>query len=148
MPIKLPNGKFRVQIRIKGHPPIDRVFDKKKEAAAFENAERERIKSKAPLYTLEMTFREAWEAYRASMLFRAKMTCRKRGGPGQCTGFCHGCGVVRGLDETCNLSVTALRSRWQLLYWARAGHQQGGTWQPCSGKRNLASLFSQSWRAR
>lgn len=78
MPIKLPNGKFRVQIRIKGHPPIDRVFDKKKEAAAFENAERERIKSKAPLYTLEMTFREAWEAYRASMLFRAKKPTTQR----------------------------------------------------------------------
>lgn len=78
MPVKLPNGKHRVQIRIKGHPPVDRVFDKKKDAVEFERTERERIKSKAPLYTLEMTFRQAWEAYHGSMLFRAKKPTTQR----------------------------------------------------------------------
>lgn len=36
MPIKLPNGKSRVQIRVKGHPRIDQVFDAKKAATDFE----------------------------------------------------------------------------------------------------------------
>lgn len=72
MPIKLPNGKFRVQIRIKGHPRIDQVFDTKKAATEFEDGERERLEKNAPLYTLEMTFRQAWSAYHGSMLFRAK----------------------------------------------------------------------------
>ena len=72
MPIKLPNGKFRVQIRIKGHPRIDQVFDTKKAATEFEDGERERLDRNAPLYTLEMTFRQAWSAYHGSMLFRAK----------------------------------------------------------------------------
>lgn len=72
MPIKLPNGKFRVQIRIKGHPRIDQVFETKKAATDFEKVERGRIEKNAPLYTLEMTFLEAWTAYRGSMLFRAK----------------------------------------------------------------------------
>ncbi len=65
MPIKLPNGKFRGQIRIKGHPRIDQVFDTKKAATKFEDGERERLEKNAPLYTLEMTFRQAWSAYHA-----------------------------------------------------------------------------------
>ena len=72
MPIKLPSGKHRAQIRIKGHPPVTQLFDSKKDAVEFEEAERERIRKAAPLYTLEMTFREAWHAYHGSMLFRAK----------------------------------------------------------------------------
>ncbi len=72
MPIKLPNGKFRVQIRIKGHPRIDQVFATKTAANEFEKGERQRIEKNAPLYTLEMTYRQAWHAYRGSMLFRGK----------------------------------------------------------------------------
>lgn len=78
MPIKLPSGKYRVQIRIKGHPRVDQVFDTKKEAAAFEDSERERIESKAPLYTLAMTFREAWHAYHVSLLFQRKKPTTRR----------------------------------------------------------------------
>jgi integrase len=78
MPIKLPNGKFRVQIRVKGHPRIDQVFDTKKAATAFEREERERLDKNAPLHTLEMTFREAWKAYRGSLLFQAKRPSTRR----------------------------------------------------------------------
>lgn len=78
MPITLPNGKYRVQIRVKGHPRIDQVFDSKRQAEEFEKAERERIERSTPLYTLEMTLREAWTAYRGSMLFRAKQETTQR----------------------------------------------------------------------
>jgi hypothetical protein len=59
MPGRLPGGRCRVRNRITGHLRFDPVFDTNKAAADFEKSERERIRSKGPLYTLEMTFREA-----------------------------------------------------------------------------------------
>lgn len=78
MALKLPNGRFRVQIRIKGHPTIDRVFDTSSEARAFEDAERHRIVNNVPLWSLAMTFEEAWLAYKNSLLFHAKRDSTQR----------------------------------------------------------------------
>ena len=78
MALKLPNGRFRVQIRIKGHPTIDRVFDTASEARAFEDAERHRIVNNVPLWSLAMTFEEAWRAYQGSLLFNSKRDSTRR----------------------------------------------------------------------
>jgi hypothetical protein len=43
MPMRLPNGTYRVQIRRRGFPPVDRTFNSLKAAQAFEDEEREKI---------------------------------------------------------------------------------------------------------
>lgn len=90
MALKLPNGRFRVQIRIKGHPTIDRVFDSASEARAFEDAERHRIVNNVPLWSLSMTFAEAWKAYQGSLLFNSKRDSTRRTELSR---------IQRGLDE-------------------------------------------------
>ena len=37
MPMRLPNGTYRVQIRRRGFPPVDRTFNSLKAAQAFED---------------------------------------------------------------------------------------------------------------
>jgi hypothetical protein len=59
MPIKLPNGKYRVQIRVKGHPRIDQVFDAKKSATDFEKTECERLERKP-------SSRDSWSTTRCA----------------------------------------------------------------------------------
>lgn len=90
MALKLPNGRFRVQIRIKGHPKIDRVFDTAAQALTFEEAERHRIAHNVPLWSLSMTFAEAWRAYQGSLLFNSKKESTQRTEISR---------IQRGLDE-------------------------------------------------
>ncbi len=72
MATRLPNGKFRVQIRKKGIAPIHGIFATEEEATAFEQAENARVAQGCALWTPQMTFAEARDAYLGSTLFSDK----------------------------------------------------------------------------
>jgi hypothetical protein len=72
MPTKLVNGTYRVQIRIAGHPAIDRTFSSLAAAEKFEEVERERLKSGELPLSPKTLLRDAVEAYQRSSMFRAK----------------------------------------------------------------------------
>jgi integrase len=69
---QLSNGSWRVLIRRKGHPTIDRSFARQDEAEAFERQQLELIDAGTKLWTATMTLSEAIAQYKASTRFSQK----------------------------------------------------------------------------
>jgi integrase len=69
---RLANGTWRVLIRRKGHPTIDRTFATAKEAAEFESQQRTLLDQARSLWSPSMTLEEATRQYLASTLFSQK----------------------------------------------------------------------------
>lgn len=72
MPTKLPNGTYRVQIRVSGFPTIDRTFNSLKAAETFEREQREQIRLGPTPLTQDLRFDAAVELYQRSGQFRKK----------------------------------------------------------------------------
>lgn len=72
MPMRLPNGTYRVQIRRRGFPPVDRTFNSLKAAQAFEDEEREKIALGPTPLNRSLRFDQAVELYQRSSDFRKK----------------------------------------------------------------------------
>lgn len=72
MPTKLPNGTYRVQIRVSGFPTIDRTFNSLKAADEFERDERAKISLGPTPLTKDLRFDTAVELYQRSGQFRKK----------------------------------------------------------------------------
>lgn len=56
MPTKLPNGSYRVQIRVSGFPTVDRSFNSLKAAETHEREEREKIRLGVLIRGLSMSY--------------------------------------------------------------------------------------------
>lgn len=66
--LKLPDGRFRVQIRRKGFPRFDHVYDTRSDAEAAQDAALRQMSEPVP-GAADLTLNEAWNRYRESSQF-------------------------------------------------------------------------------
>ncbi len=69
---KLPKGSWRVLIRRKGHPKIDRIFETQHDAEQFEAQTRAELDEAASLWSPSMSFGQAARHYLQSLAFQKK----------------------------------------------------------------------------